>query len=429
MTPEYYINLANLLTILITCTSVWCAFIFLRNHLRSLRQELSYTEQRLAEMVRHQDEAQRNSIISMQQLVRDSLQQANTQQQVQLEHMRQQIERLSAMSETKLEKLREAVEAKLHNLSESNERKLEQIRHTVDEKLHDTLEKRLGESFKLVSERLEIVHQGLGEMQNLASGVGDLKRVLSNVKTRGIWGEVQLEAIITQLLTPAQYEKNVAVNPAGSERVEFAVKLPNKDHGLQQIWLPIDAKCPLDDYTRLINAQETGDIEQVTQAHKTLVANVRKLAKMISEKYIQPPHTTDFAIMFLPIEAMYAEILRHPGLIEQLQQEYRVVITSPSTLSALLNSLQMGFRTLAIEQRSSEVWKVLGSVKNEFVKFADILSKTKLKIDQASKVIGDVEVRSRAIQRHLRAVETADASNDPVLETLDTTELEQIEEA
>jgi DNA recombination protein RmuC len=315
------------------------------------------------------------------------------------------------LNEEKLEKVRQTVAQQLHNIQQDNAAKLEKMRHTVEEKLHDTLEKRLGDSFKLVSDRLEIVHKGLGEMQNLASGVGDLKRVLTNVKTRGVWGEVQLENIITQLMTSGQYAKNVKVSPADNGRVEFAIKLPSHDDKLAQIWLPIDAKFPVEDYYKLVesNTQDPLEIEKLS---KNLETSIKKQAKLINDKYIQPPYTTNFAIMFLPIEALYAEVLKRPGLIEKLQQDYRVVITSPTTLSAILNSLQMGFKTIAIEQRTSEIWKILGSVKTEFVKFSDLLEKTKTKLDQASKVIGDVQTKSNKIQRELREVESLDGNND-----------------
>jgi DNA recombination protein RmuC len=246
-------------------------------------------------------------------------------------------------------------------------------------------------------------------MQSIASGVGDLKRVLSNIKVRGIWGEVQLDMLISDILIPEQYAKNVQVNPESSCRVEYAVKLPGKDQD-KTVWLPIDAKFPIEDFQRLIDIQETADQDQINQQCKVLENSIKACAKMISEKYISPPFTTDFAIMFLPIESIYAEVLRRPGFLELLQREYRVIVTSPTTLAAILNSLQMGFKTLVIEKRSSEVWKVLGAVKTEFLKFADILNKTKIKLDQASKVISDAEVKTRTIQRKLRDVEIESAN-------------------
>lgn len=317
----------------------------------------------------------------------------------------QQMNELTKLNEIKLNNLQESVVTQLNIIRSDNAQKLEQIRVTVEEKLQDTLEKRLTNSFKLISDRLETVHRSMGEMQNLASGVGDLKKVLTNIKTRGVWGEVQLEAIITQLLTSEQFERNVKVDPSDNARVEFAVKLPGTHNG-KVVWLPIDAKFPMEDYQKLMAAQELSDIVQVQLLSKSLEMSIRKCAKMISDRYVKPPHTTDFAIMFLPIEGMYAEVLRCPGLIESLQQQYRIVISSPTTLSAILNSLQMGFRTLAIHKQTSEVWKVLSSVKLEFNKFGDILAKTKLKLEQATKVIGDAETRTRVIGRQLKQVES-----------------------
>ncbi|AXQ27641.1 DNA recombination protein RmuC [Solimonas sp. K1W22B-7] len=302
------------------------------------------------------------------------------------------------------ETLRAVVEAGLLALRTENAEKLEQMRQTVDEKLHETLEKRLGESFKLVSERLEQVHKGLGEMQTLATGVGDLKRVLGNVKARGIFGEGQLGALLEQALTPEQYSANVAVRPGSNERVEFAIRLPGRAGDDVPMWLPIDAKFPREDYERLVEAQDRSDTEATKAAAAQLERAVRTQAKLM-EKYVCPPHTTDFAVMFLPTEGLYAEVLRRPGLFEALQREYRVNVAGPTTLLAILNSLQMGFRTLAIEQRSSEVWQVLGAVKAEFGKFGEVLDKVKKKLDEASNHIEQTNVRSRAISRSLRDVE------------------------
>ena len=287
--------------------------------------------------------------------------------------------------------------------------------------MHDTLEKRLSNSFTIISERLELVHKSMGEMQNLAVGVGDLKKVLTNVKTRGIWGEVQLDAIITQLLTPEQFERNVKVDPTENSRVEFAVKLPGSQDE-KVVWLPIDAKFPIEEYQRLMQAHEVGNLVEMEEQSKALEISIKKCAKMISERYVKPPHTTDFAIMFLPIESMYAEVLRYPGLLEHLQQQHRVIITSPTTLSAILNSLQMGFKTLAIQKQTSEVWKILGSIKSEFGKFGDVLAKTKVKLEQATKTIEDAEVRSRVITRQLKKVESISAEPIPIVEFLDEIE-------
>jgi DNA recombination protein RmuC len=314
--------------------------------------------------------------------------------------------------EERFESLRKTLEEKLRQLQEGNEKKLEQMRETVDEKLQSTLEKRLGESFKLVSERLEAVHKGLGDMQQLASGVGDLKRVLTNVKTRGTWGEYQLGDILEQMLTPDQYEKNAKPVPGSDAMVEFAIKLPGRDAQESTVYLPIDAKFPMEDYHRLVDAAEQGNTEDVEKAHKQLIRGVRSMAEDISKKYLAPPHTTDFGILFLPIEGLFAEVARTPGLMEELQQRYRVNITGPTTLSATLNSLRMGFRTLAIEQRSSEVWKVLSAVKTEFSKFEDVLSKVHKKLNEASKTIEDTGTRRlRAMDRKLRDVEKMSEDN------------------
>lgn len=313
--------------------------------------------------------------------------------------------RLTQLNEQKLDKLRETVETKLIAIQDDNSKKLEEMRATVDEKLHATLEKRLGESFQLVSERLEQVHKGLGEMQQLAVGVGDLKKVLSNVKTRGIWGEMQLASLLEQVLTPEQYAANVATKRGSQDRVEFAVRLPGRDSSETTVWLPIDAKFPQEDYQRLLEAQEAANSELAAAAAAGLETRIRQEAKTIREKYIDPPNTTDFAILFLPVEGLYAEVLRRPGLCDILQREYRINVTGPTTLAALLNSLQMGFRTLAIEKRSSEVWTILGAVKTEFGKFGDVLMKTKEKLDQASRQIDAAAVRTRAIERKLKTVE------------------------
>ena len=326
---------------------------------------------------------------------------------------------LTRLNESKLEAMRETVERKLTALQADNNEKLEQMRATVDEKLHATLEQRLGESFKLVGERLELVHKGLGEMQSLASGVGDLKKVLTNVKTRGTMGEIQLDALLEQTLAPDQYERNVAVKKTGGERVDFVVKLPDKsDGGRRGVLLPIDAKFPLEDYQRLIDAQEAGDAAAAAEATKQLEARVKAEAKSIQSKYIDPPATTEFAVMFLPLEGLYAEVLRRPGLWETLQRDYRVVVTGPTTLSALLNSLQMGFRTLAIQKRTSEVWQVLGAVKTEFGKFGDLLDKTQKKLQEASNTLDGAAVRTRAIERRLRGVEELSAPEGEAPEPL-----------
>jgi len=316
------------------------------------------------------------------------------------------LEKLTQMNDKKFEELKEKVEQKLQTLQESNSLKLEEMRVTVDEKLHSTLEKRLGESFKLVSDRLEQVHKGLGEMQTLAVGVGDLKKVLTNVKSRGTWGEIQLENLIDQLLTPEQYAKNIATKKGSGDRVEFAIKMPGRGSDKNEVlWLPIDAKFPMEDYQRLQIAQDAVDLAAIEEASKALENRIKGEAKTIFDKYLDPPNTTDFALMFLPVEGLFAEVLRRPGLIEKIQSEYKVVLTGPTTLTAILNSLQMGFRTLAIEKRSSEVWSLLGAVKTEFGKFGDILEKTQKKLAEASNTIDDASKRSRAIERRLRDVQ------------------------
>jgi DNA recombination protein RmuC len=325
----------------------------------------------------------------------------------------QQLAQLTEANDRRFAEVRATLEQRLKDIEANNATKLEEMRRTVDEKLHATLEQRLGESFKLVSDRLEQVHRGLGEMQTLAAGVGDLKKVLTNVKTRGTWGEVQLETLLEQMLTADQYAKNVATVPKSNERVEFAIKLPGRamngnGEGATPgapIWLPIDAKFPREDYERLIDAQERADPVSVEEASRALEARVRGEARTIAEKYVAPPHTTDFALLFLPTEGLYAEVLRRPGLTDQLQRDYRVTVAGPTTLTALLNSLQMGFRTLAIEKRSSEVWQVLGAVKTEFGKFGDVLAKTKSQLETVTRSIEAAERRTRVMSTKLRAVE------------------------
>jgi DNA recombination protein RmuC len=295
---------------------------------------------------------------------------------------------------------------KQDELVKSTELKLEKMRETVDEKLHKTLEERLGQSFKIVSERLEAVQKGLGEMQSLANGVGDLKKVLSNVKTRGVLGEIQLENILEQLLAPEQYDRNVKTKKGSNDHVEFAIKLPGKDDQGQEVYLPIDAKFPQEDYVRLQAAYEEGDLAAIDAANKALVRSVKTFAKSIRDKYIDPPFTTDFGILFLPIEGLFAEIVRQPDLVAQLQREYKIIVTGPTTLAAMLNSLQMGFKTLAIQKRSSEVWQVLGAVKTEFNKFGGVLEKAQKKINEANKELDTlVGTRTRMMLSKLKTIE------------------------
>jgi DNA recombination protein RmuC len=325
-------------------------------------------------------------------------------QKTQLETMTSEIGKLSESTERKLEAVRVGVEGKLQTIQVENANQLERMRQTVDEKLQGTLEKRLGDSFKQVSERLEQVHKGFGEMQALATGVGDLKKVLTNVKTRGTWAEIQLGTMLEQMLNPDQFAANVATKDSG-ERVEFAINLPGQGGSDEPVWLAIDAKFPVEDYHRLLEAQENGDVEAVEAASRQLEQRVKACAKDICAKYLNPPKTTDFAIMFLPIEGLFAEVIRRNGLCEYIQREFRVVIAGPTTLWSILNSIQMGFRTLAIQKRSSEVWNLLAAVKTEWTKYGDLLEAVQKKINQASETIDKVKVRSRAIGRKLKDVQ------------------------
>lgn len=319
-------------------------------------------------------------------------------------------EQIKNDTETKLDRIRETVEQKLKSLQEDNAKKLEEMRNTVDEKLQTTLEKRFNDSFTLISERLELVHKGLGEMQNLATSVGDIKKVMTNVKSRGIMGEYQLANILEDLLTNEQYEKNVKTKVGSGAIVEFAIKLPNNNNVEKTLWLPIDSKFPKEDYEALVEAYDEGDPIKLEGLRKAFKASIIKNAKDIKEKYIDPPNTTEYGIMFLPFESLYAEVLRTPGLFELLQKDFKITITGPTTLSALLNSLQMGFRTLAIEKRSSEVWDVLSVVKTEFGKFGTVLEKTKKKLQDAANTIDQAGVRTRAIERQLKNVQALPSS-------------------
>jgi DNA recombination protein RmuC len=317
----------------------------------------------------------------------------------------EQLRVLSEGNERRLGEVRTAVESRLATLQEGNEKKLEQMRATVDEKLHATLEQRLGESFKQVADRLEQVHKGLGEMQTLARDVGSLNRVLTNVKTRGIFGEVQLAGLLEQVFTPEQYATNVVTVPGSAERVEFAVRLPGQRDDGAPLWLPIDAKFPREDYERLLDAQERADLPAMDSAAKGIDTRLRLEARTIRDKYIAPPHTTDFAILFVPTEGLYAEALRRPGLVQAMQSEFKVMLAGPTTLLATLTSLQMGFRTLALEQRSAEVWEVLGAVKTEFGKFGDVLAKTRKKLEEATNTIDQAQTRTNVMTRRLKSVE------------------------
>ncbi|UCV05389.1 DNA recombination protein RmuC [Dechloromonas denitrificans] len=371
---------------------------------RELREELARGRREDAEESFRDREERAQSANLLGQAVTTQVGQFGALQAERLEAFARELNRFSLGLDERFERLKLSVEGRLTAIQADNASQLEEMRRTVDEKLHATLEQRLGESFKLVSERLEQVHRGLGEMQTLAAGVGDLKRVLTNVKTRGTWGEVQLAALLEQLLTTDQFAANVATVPGSNERVDFAIRLPGKDDGAV-VWLPIDAKFPIEDYQRLLDAQERIDPAAVEEAAKAIETRLKNEARSIRDKYVAPPHTTDFAMLYLPIEGLYAEALRRPALAETLQRDYRVSLAGPTTLAALLNSLQMGFRTLAIEQRSAEVWAVLGAVKTEFGKFGEALAHTKKKLDEASNSISKAETRTRQLSRRLKDVE------------------------
>jgi DNA recombination protein RmuC len=381
--------------------AVFLAVVFLR------MLNLKNNEERLEKLLRDEISRSRDEAAGTFKIMTDSIfsrmSDLSSLQKSQWDTFSKQLTTLTQINEQKLEKVRDAVESNLRFLREDNHKQLEDMRATVDEKLHSTLEKRLGESFKVVSDRLEKVHQGLGEMQVLANGVGDLKRVLTNVKTRGILGEVQLGNLLEQILTQEQYDRNVITKQSSRDPVEFAIRLPGRD--LDRVYLPIDAKFPSEDYERLLKAQEDGNAALVEEFGKAIEGRIKLEAKKIKEKYLDPPHTTDFAIMFLPFEGLYAEVLRRPGLCDFIQREFRIIVAGPTTVAALLNSLQMGFRTLAVEKRASEVWNLLGSVKTEFGRFGDVLQKTREKLIKAGEEIESAERRSRSIERKLKDVQ------------------------
>jgi DNA recombination protein RmuC len=381
---------------------------------RELREELARNRREDAEEASRDREERAQSANLLGQAVTNQVGQFGILQAERLESFSRDLNRFSLGLDERFERLKLTVEGRLAAIQADNATKLDEMRRTVDEKLHATLEQRLGESFKLVSERLELVHRGLGEMHTLATGVGDLKRMLGNVKTRGTWGEVQLAALLEQLLTVDQFAANVATVPGSGERVDFAIRLPGKGDGAV-VWLPIDAKFPIEDYQRLLDAQERGEPLLVEEAARAIEARLKIEARSIHDKYVAPPHTTDFAFLYLPIEGLYAEALRRPGLADLLQREWRVSLAGPTTLSALLNSLQMGFRTLAIEQRSAEVWAVLGAVKTEFGKFGEALAHTRKKLDEASNSIGKAETRTRQLSRKLKEVEALPVAEAEVL--------------
>jgi DNA recombination protein RmuC len=373
---------------------------------RAVREEVAKNREEALGSARHLREELAASVKGL----GDSLTQATgrhaTTQKEQLDSFAKQLHLLTHSNEARLEELRGVIDQRLQQLHEESGKKLDAMRATVEEKLQGTLEKRLGEAFQQVSERLEAVHKGLGEMQSLANGVGDLKKVLTNVKTRGTWGEIQLGELLESILTPEQFERNVGIKRGSAERVDFAIKLPGRsEDGQETLWLPIDSKFPTEDYHRLVDAEERGDVEAADTARRGLEARVQAEARTIRDKYVSPPRTTDFGILFLPTEGLYAEVLRRPGLVEKLQRECRVVIAGPTTLAALLNSLQMGFRTLAIQKRSSEVWKLLGAVKNQLGLFGGLLDKVHKKLGEASSTLEDASQKTRTIEKRLRKVE------------------------
>jgi DNA recombination protein RmuC len=372
---------------------------------KSVRDEISRNRIESAQSLKSTREELRDSFKIFNESTENRLSDFSAKQTESFELFSKKLAELTDKNELKMEKVRQTVEGKLENIQKDNSEKLEKMRQTVEEKLENTLEKRLGEKFKLVSDWLEQVNKGLGEMQNLASGVGDLKKVLTNVKSRGTWGEVQLSNLLEQILIPEQYELNVCTKKGSSDRVEFAIKIPGKDEKVEYIWLPIDAKFPIEDYQKLVEAQENSDIEMIEKLGKALEVRIKSEAKDIKNKYLDPPYTTDFAILFLPIEGLYAEVIRRAGLVEFLQGSYRVVIAGPTTIAALLNSLQMGFKTLAIEKRTSEVWEILGTVKKEFGKFGDILEKTHKKLQEATNNIETATSKTRSIERRLNKVQ------------------------
>ncbi len=386
---------------------------------RAVREELRSGREEATKAARELREEVTGGLNSVADTIARTMGEMGNLQKVQLEAVNKQIKDLTDTNQSRIDALRATLDSQLKQLQESNEKKLDEMRKTVDEKLQDTLEKRLGESFKLVSERLEAVQKGLGEMQSLAAGVGDLKRVLTNVKARGTWGEIQLGALLEQILTPDQYDTNVQTKEDSRETVEYAIRLPGPDgQSGSCVWLPIDSKFPQEDYLRLLDAADAADPDAVKRATTDLARAIRSSARDIQTKYLNPPRTTDFALMFLPTEGLYAEVLRQSGLVEELQQKHRVVVAGPTTLAAILNSLRMGFRTLAIEQRASEVWRVLAAVKTEFAKFGDVLTQVKRQLETASKSIDATSVRTRAMERKLREVEDLPSDEAAALLTL-----------
>jgi len=372
----------------------------------AVREELRTGRSESAQAARDLREEVAATLDKTTESVTKTIDQLGSRQKEQLVEVTSQVKQLTDESRSRIEGLRSTISEQLTEIRNENEKKLEEMRKTVDEKLQGTLERRFNESFKVVGDQLEAVYKGLGEMKNLATGVGDLKNVLTNVKVRGTWAEYQLEAILQQILTPDQYERNVATKSDSSDHVEFAIRLPGPSNSPESpVWLPIDAKFPQEDYIRLMEASRSGDVEGIEQSTKELIRSITASAKTITEKYVDPPHTTDFAVMYLPTEGLYAEVVRQPGLIEEFQTKYRVTVAGPTTMGALLNSLRLGFRTLVIEQRASEVWRVLAAVKSEFEKFGEALEKVKKRLNSASDAIEQTDVRTRAMERKLRGVE------------------------
>jgi DNA recombination protein RmuC len=376
-----------------------------------VQKELRLSRQESADAARNLREEVSSGIRATHDTITKALGEIGNLQKAQLESVAARLETLTETNQSSLQRLRDVLDDRMRELLEKNEKKLEEMRKTVDDKLQNTLEKRLGDSFKLVSERLEAVQRGLGEMQSLANGVGDLKRVLTNVKTRGAWGEFQLGAILEQVLAPSQYQKNVQTRENSRDAVEFAVRLPGRDNTSESVvWLPIDSKFPQEDYHRLLEAVDKADPDLVEKASAALLRTIKIEAQRIRDKYLNPPVTTDFAIMFLPTEGLYAETLRQSGVVEEIQRDCRVVVAGPTTLAALLSSLRMGFHTLAIEQRASEVWKVLAAVKFEFGKFGEVLDKVKRQLHIATSTLEQTSTRTRVIEKKLKDVSQLPAS-------------------
>lgn len=434
-----------LLVILITLTLINLLLLLFKNNkdsFKKIESSFNLSSSHIDQLIRgefknNRDESAR-SLKDSQELMTNQLNAFGHNQNLQLTTFQKQVDGLTNSSKMDFKVLRESmvrsvsdmryeVNQKMEHMRKDNTEQLEKMRATVDEKLQKTLEDRLGKSFELVSKRLEEVQKGLGEMQTLANGVGDLKRVLSNVKTRGTMGEIQLGNILEQILTPEQYSLNVATVPGSGAHVEFAIKFPGRDDDNSTVWLPIDSKFPMDKYDQLLQAYEKGEKEEVLTARKAMSNTIRHMAKDINDKYVSPPHTTDFAVLFLPVEGLYAEVLRDVELTDRLQREYKIMLAGPTNLAALLNSLQMGFRSLAIEKRSSEVWKVLGAVKTEFGKFGGVLDKVQKKLSEASNTIDKVGVRTRAIERNLRTVEELPSSEQSSLPFDDGVDLEDFQ--